>query len=51
MKAILNLWIGLTPWTKRIIIIVLGLVLITLIICAAMTGELDNLIGVLGGKE
>lgn len=44
MKNLLSIWTTLTPWTKRIIIIVGGVTLITLIISAAATGNLDELI-------
>jgi len=51
MKAILDLWIRLTPWTKRTIIIVVGVVMITLIICAAVTGNFDLLLNLIGGGD
>lgn len=51
IDKIIGLWTNLTPWTKRIIIIVLGVVLVTLIICAAVTGNMDGLFSLLRGEK
>jgi len=38
---VLSLWTGMTPWTKRIIFIVFGVI----IIAAMVTGNFDSLLG------
>ena len=46
-----TLWTSLSVWTKRIIVICGSCVLITLIVAAAMTGNLDELIALIGGNN
>lgn len=42
-----GLWSSLTPWTKRIIVIVIGVIVVT----AMITGNFDTLVGIFtGGK-
>lgn len=51
MKDLFNLWQSITPKTKMTFVIVLGVVLITLIITAGVTGNLDELIVLIGGGD